>query len=97
MLIFLFLDGKLMKAFFCVPAISARTTTLLPSWRTSLIVRFRSGKVVLSPASRGFTPLGPLGVPGGEGMSTQSSLRILSRIVGSFLLNASYQSVAAFL
>src|SRR5258706_588878 len=30
-------------------------------------------------------------------MSTQSSLRILSRSVGSFLLKASYQSVTSFL
>src|SRR5918999_4578665 len=97
MFIFLFFDGNPMKASFCVPVISARTTTLFPSWRMSLIVRFRSGNVVVSIARRGFTPDGPAGVPGGEGISTQSSLSSVSRMVGSFLLNASYQRVACFL
>src|SRR5438477_8282292 len=62
----------------------------------SSIVSFKSGKVVVSTARRGFTPSGPAGVPGGDGMSTQVSCRILSS-AGSLLVNASYQRVASFL
>src|SRR5438067_6759147 len=63
----------------------------------SSIVSVKSGKVVVSTARRGFTPSGPAGVPGGDGMSTQVSCRILSSSAGSLLVNASYQRVASFL
>src|SRR6059058_5054416 len=57
-----FLDGKPKNGSLCVPAILARTTTLVPSWRMSSMVSFRSGKVVVSCARSGFTPAGPGGV-----------------------------------
>src|SRR6266550_2572789 len=91
-----FLDGKPKNGSLCVPAILARTITFFPSWRMASMVSFRSGKVVVSCARRGFTPSGPGAVPGGEGISTQSSCRICSRSAGSFLVNASYQSVTVF-
>src|SRR5437016_13221929 len=97
MSIFRFFDGKPMNASFWVPVILARTTTLSPSWRMSSIVSFKSGKVVVSPTRRGFTHSGPAGVPGGDGISTQVSCRILSSSAGSLLVNASYQRVASFL
>src|SRR5438552_11781603 len=62
-----FLDGKPKNGSLCVPAILARTTTLFPSWRMSSMVSFRSGKVVVSCPTRGFTPAGPAGVPGAPG------------------------------
>jgi len=93
MAILRFFAGNPIKALRCVPAISERTITLLPSCKISSILIFRSGKAAVSSTRICFAPSGPAGWPGAGGMSTHFSLRILSRSAGSFLLNASYQRV----